>query len=304
MTNNDDRDDRELSNAVSVLVFDDSYFQPKDDDCDRRLSRASRKLIRGHLLRIFGENHEAENVWNLLEHWLPINRRGECPLLPSLDKHRIDEEHSIRIKASKNFAGAYPIAAIKGRPKESRPKTWFQCAYCGKTFSSRFYLDVHINHTHKVEERSTYCPASDWCQAVGLANCHDVALEDEPYYDRGGDGWSTDAKLVRHKFLKYAHSISCNEEDIQSDCHSILEACGITDPSQSWCSSLSCPQHRFGENIRDIWDRESEHLSGRLLLLVVLLLVMFSIARFVAGNDEVNNSNMRIPTSNEKQKQR
>eukprot|EP00980_Cylindrotheca_fusiformis_P007016 scaffold1474_cov132-Cylindrotheca_fusiformis.AAC.12 len=252
----------------------DAFLQTGEDYCDRRLSRAARKLVHQHLLRILEAEDsnlfhgflDHSDVWGLLEHWLHGSVRAgqECSLIPSLDTYRVDEEHTIVMEASRKTNGAYPTFVSQERLKSSKPQIWFQCAYCSKTFSSRFYLDAHLQRKHRVEEKSTVCPASDWCRAVGLANCHKVALEDEPYYGRGSNGWGDDGTLIRHKWMKKAHAVSCSVEEIRADCHSVLEGCGITEDSNGWCDSLVCPRRNFGNTIsldqlQSGWASEVQH---------------------------------------------
>jgi hypothetical protein len=285
----------------------DKYFQTGADTCDRRLSRAARKLVHRHLLRILEAEDsnvsydflDQNDVWGLLEHWLHGSgqNRYECPLIPSLDIYRVDEEHSLEVEAPSKMHGAYPTFVSQQRPKSSRPRTWFQCAYCGKTFISRFYLDIHLHNTHRLEETSTFCPASDWCRAVGFANCHKVALEDEPYYDRGSDGWGDDGKLIRHKWMKKAHAVSCSVEEIRADCHSILGACGITEASKGWCNSLTCPHHNLGDMLspdqwQDVWASEMQHSGG--FLLVIVCLVLYFFAYFLMNDKESQTGQQSI----------
>lgn len=275
-----------------------SIYQTRVEACDRRLSRAARKLVHQHLLRILETEQDLfygfldqYDVWGLLEHWLHgrVRTRPECPLIPSLDAYRVDEEHSLEVEVPRKMHGAYPSFVSQKRPKSSRPQTWFQCAYCGKTFSSRFYLDAHLQRTHRLEETSTFCPASDWCRAVGLANCHRVALEDEPYYDRGSNGWGDDGKLIRHKLMKIAHEVSCSVEEIRAECNSVFEACGITEDSTRWCDSLICPHHNFAnmlspDQLKDVWASEIQHSGG--FLFAIICLAIYFVAYFLWTDHE------------------
>ncbi|KAL3930723.1 MAG: hypothetical protein SGBAC_011638 [Bacillariaceae sp.] len=227
----------------------------EEEGCDRRLSRAARKLVHQHLLQVTqAENSilydgflDQSDVWVLLEHWLHANgrRMDQCPLNPLLDAYRIDEEHTLVVDAPLKVTGAYPTFVAQQRPKERRKRTWFECGYNGKTFSSRYYLDAHIDKHHKVEELSTFCPALEWCKAVGLANCHATALDDEPYYGQGSDGWGEDGNLLRHRWIKKTHSVRCDIATMREDCRSIMDQCGIMG-SQRWCDSLGCPTHGLG----------------------------------------------------------
>ena len=275
----------------------------EEGTCDRRISRAARKLLHSHLLQMLDNEDNAylsysdfQNVWSLLEHWLAGGqRKPTCSLEPSLDWYRVDEEHVIEIDAPKNLNWAYPTQVIKSRPKLERPKKFYKCGYCGKTFSSRYYLDSHFQSEHQVEEDSKFCPAEDWCRVVGgLANCQVAALEDEPYYDQGSDGWGTDGKLVKHKFTKMAKAMPCSVDEIRADCHSILEqSCGITKPN--WCNSLTCPSHHhFWDSselhLQKAWAEDMEHPSAILVSLVCFGLFVFLMA-FIFCLPEVDKNN-------------
>eukprot|EP01083_Nonionella_stella_P021704 60135_1 len=92
----------------------------------------------------------------------------------------------------------------------NRRQTLHQCGHCGKTFVSRYYLDLHTSTQHrdeaeallKVEENSSslhnhqhqhhhhhhagnICPANEWCKLLGGSACDVGALKDEPYYAPG-----------------------------------------------------------------------------------------------------------------------
>ncbi|CAJ1957316.1 unnamed protein product [Cylindrotheca closterium] len=259
----------------------------EEGSCDRRLSRAARKLVHQHLLQVIqAENKilyhgflDHSDVWVLLEHWLHANgrRMDHCPLNPSLDAYRIDEEHSLVVDSPTKVAGAYPTFVAQQRAKRKGKRIWFECGYNGKTFSSRYYLDAHLDKHHRLEEFSTFCPALDWCRAVGLSNCHATALEDEPYYGQGSDGWGDDGNLLKHQWVKKAHSIPCNVATIREDCHLVMDRCGVTDSTQRWCDSLVCPTHRLGAILSSSkWSNNSFgsiSYGGTFLVAIIIALV-------------------------------
>jgi hypothetical protein len=265
-----------VTTAEGSLLEQDVYSQ-NSTSCDRRLSRAARTLIQRHVLRALSLSAQEESdVWTLLDQWIG-KAPPTCPLLPTRDVLRQDEEHSLMITPpSKNLNWAYPTHILQHRRQSSplRPKEWCQCGYCGKTFVTRFYLDMHVMHQHhysSAEEASMICPATEWCHVVGLANCHQQALEDEPYYDRGSGGWGEDRKSVKHKWTKVTHSISCDLESMEADCRSVLETCGV---SGDFCDSMTCPTHHFlwhlPDHWQDTWLQEAQHHPGLLGILLVI----------------------------------
>ena len=103
--------------------------------CDRRLSRAARSLLQKVILRLDDDeapnaNHDAEDVWTLLDDWLGrAATPKECPLLPTRDVLRHDEEQSLRIPSpTNNLNWAYPTTTLQQRRQKSplRPKEWWQ----------------------------------------------------------------------------------------------------------------------------------------------------------------------------------
>ncbi|KAL3928295.1 MAG: hypothetical protein SGARI_005081, partial [Bacillariaceae sp.] len=199
--------------------------------CDRRLSRAARRGLRKHLLHsIFRNIQETERddvpsvgkacpddtVHELLDRWLTTvlsDKRkrspASCHLQPSRDIYKQDEEHSryVSIQSlpggpSKNLKIAYPNYVLQYRDNgNQQTERWYQCDYCGKTFTSQFYLDLHMNSKHRKQHQTQsndgefkryICPATEWCNLIGVANCHRHALQDEPYYNQGNNGWGND----------------------------------------------------------------------------------------------------------------
>ena len=185
---------------------------------------------------------------------------------------------------------AFPIISTSASSPSQSPLlskgSWYKCGICGKVFSTRFYLDFHwetsehcrrLRHSLKSAKNNRQegdphgqltssslsfnpiCPATDWCPLVGgMSACHERALRDEPFYDRGVStssstysGRTVDDEglmLVRHKWSKIFHSIPCSVETIRHDCRSILKSCGLLDDTSekmfgegTFCGKLSCP---------------------------------------------------------------
>ena len=262
------------------------YSQKPFAKCDRRLSRAARTLLKRQVLRAADEKEtEDHDVWTLLDQWLGKSHHKECSLLPNRDALRHDEEQSLPVPIStstRNFGWAYPSATLQKRRSRSplRPQEWWQCGYCGKTFATRYYLDLHMTEHHGhhgiVEDAGLICPAVEWCKVVGLANCHEQALADETYYDRGSGGWGDDRKHIEHKWTKLSHSVPCILESVQSECREALNKCGVG--STLFCDSIACPKHKswhlyslnlLPDHWQDTWLEEAQHHPGWLGFLLV-----------------------------------
>ena len=258
-------------------------------ECDRRLSRAARELLKRQLIRHFQAGSPDESLWTLLKRVLPAQVPDSCPLLSSNDALKADEDRSYRIQA-KPSNKVYPTSILKHRRKASssrRPESWFQCGYCQKIFATQYYLDLHMeeHHSKLPPKHLMTCPATAWCPALGSWACDQVALELEPYYDRGSGGWGDDAVHVQHKLTKQAHSTPCTTERVEqakSECHDLMEHCQL-DPTHI-CGSLACPNHRLWEmhphewmeHFREEWSKEKSHSVGVFgTFLVVGLLVWY-----------------------------
>ena len=343
----------EMQPPVDLDVLFDSSSKNFYNICDRRLSRAARKLLRKHILRaqhrqdgnsILLENDKETSqidVWSLLDDLAGRADASKCPLIPSRDIWRHDEEHTTKIRPSSFLNFAYPTHAIQQRRKAKNQKLknggvnhWFQCGYCGKTFATQYYFDIHVHTQHNplqhhrilqpydamehVEEsrrqfllkEHVVCPADDWCRIVGVANCHEQALIDEPYYGRGSGGWGEDRKYVEHKWRKEAHSIGCDVEAIRKECITILGgACAFGHAiADEICNGLECPTHHiwqsFSDSIsvylpddyHDTWIEEARHHKGFTVLVLVVILA------FVIYFSETDFDFMK-PPSKKKEKQ-
>ena len=278
--------------AILELLEEDVYTRSSSSSlkhCDRRLSRAARTVLHRHLVRTLIPLEEQDSstsipdVWTLLDQWLG-KAPPTCQLLPVKDVLRHDEEQSKQVKSpTKNLNWAYPTFSLKQRRQSSgnRPKEWCRCGYCGKLFATRYYLDLHLQYAHShsnssPDEATMICPATDWCRLVGLANCHQQALEDEPFYDRGSGGWGDDAKFIQHKWTKIAHSIPCDISTVRQDCHQMLQHCQIYN-MEEFCDAIQCPAHHYlwhlPDHWQDTWLEEAQHhpgIFGTILVLAIL----------------------------------
>ncbi|KAG7365289.1 zinc finger C2H2 type domain containing protein [Nitzschia inconspicua] len=274
--------------------------------CDRRLSRAARKFLHRHLLRVVlpdvGNVNDTSSVLTLLKTWISsistpnqrTSNRTDCPLLETdiYEEDEIQTEYVYLPNLSSGLSkfmlkAAYPHHHINhqknnGKNMADNFNYWFRCGYCGKTFVSQYYLDLHMTTQHRsssndIEERRI-CPAVKWCQLVGMANCHQQALQDEPFYDRGGSSGDSESAMIQHKWSKIAHYVTCNREVLQRDCQLILASCrfldskgNAKDEEDDWvpttqltksafhfCGTLSCPSqqtlwHFFEQEAHDLF---------------------------------------------------
>lgn len=298
-----------VTNDTKASTFKVKEAPPK---CDRRLSRAARELLKRHLLRHFPASADGSSANNnndvgletLLKRLLPANVSDDCPLLSFNDMLQADEDHSYQIPA-KISNKVYPISILKHRRKNSankKPESWFQCGYCQKIFATRYYLDVHMEdyHSHSKQNQPPNsvmtCPATSWCPALGGSwACDQIALEDEPYYDRGSGGWGADAIHIKHKLTKQAHRTACTTASIQQakgHCQELMEhQChlGPTSKFHMICDSLACPNHHYRlledmhphewmEQFRETWSHEKSHSVGMFGTILVMGLLVWYIS--------------------------
>lgn len=205
--------------------------------CDPRLSRAARELVRRQLKAILNPTNDS-SLSQLLH--IAGLRSGSCPLRA--------EENDLSVVApapSARSLFSLPFSKIGNRPRVS-----YACSLCGKTFTSRYYLDQHLQLTHR-EATGQVCEA-DWCrQFLSRQACHDVALELEPFYGRGS-AQGPESSKIRHSLAREAHSRPCKEDDmlkVKGRCESTVASCFDSESvsrqlNQSLCQPLSC-HHRL-----------------------------------------------------------
>lgn len=286
--------------------------------CDRRLSRAAREILQNHLQSVvkeqkrskssstfeLAEDWESWSVWDLLDHLLS-SRNTSCPLSVS-DSLRTHEEHSYVIAAGRiSLASATPYAVSTPRGQKYRGQKklnphWYQCGFCDKIFSTRYYLDRHMeeHHTDRLLT-SGQCPATSWCQFLSTTTCHDMAMELEPYYDRGSQGYGDDGKTVRRRLE--AQTPPCSDRELleaYNHCRDVLDLCFDNDVTRilretmcvahtcherlhhlilPWLSSASALKHMTSRapDWRDEWDAHhlmsTEHIIAAVLIIVIVM---------------------------------
>ena len=219
--------------------------------CDRRLCRAARELLRSHLVDAWQETFTLTadmqfdvdvsewNVWQLLEATLvaPVVSlvAGDvaCPLIPSLDAYKYQEETSILVDGSVSRSiqnAAIPGSLHSGRKgMRKNPAVFYQCGQCRKNFTSRFYLDKHFDNQHVnsiLTSNEVICPAVRYCNFLSPTACFDQAMLLEPFYGPGSDGYGSDVYSVQHKLLQMQHV--CSEQSQRAAsivCQEIVDVC-------------------------------------------------------------------------------
>ena len=118
-----------------------------------------------------------------------------------------------------------------------------------------------------------------------MIGCEELALELEPYYDRGSGGCGEDRRFVKHKLTKQAHSKGCTSEIVANakrHCHDLFTSCGLN-PAVV-CDAIVCPNRlsfihpdEWLLEWKDQWFRETENQSriGLIGITVVIGLVVW-----------------------------
>lgn len=147
----------------------------------------------------------------------------------------------------------------------NRRQTLHRCGYCGKTFVSRYYLDLHTSTQHrdeveallKVDEDSSHshhqpgsiCPANQWCRLLGGSACDIGALQDEPYYapgiqiDSGRNSFAMSTSMntgsgannhesnsIERRYKRDIYSHPCNETELilsREYCRDSISTCFV-----------------------------------------------------------------------------
>ena len=236
-------------------------LEPASFECDRRLSRAAREIVRRRILPLLSSS--LQNPSNVLRE--SIRDASTCILHPDRDVLWNDEVNSIKI----------PAGPSRLAPRRNLPH-WYECGVCGKKFLTRYYLDLHFENTHSLEVGDV-CPAISYCHALG--GCDEVALELEPWYGRGSGGVGPDAPQIRQLWRKRAHSESCDEikleQEIRPACEAMMRECFTDRMAKELivgvCDTLTC-HHRLQQLAGHVakhvhfwksqWDEHHNHSVG------------------------------------------
>jgi hypothetical protein len=251
-------------------------------DCDLRLSRAAVRIFRGYLDAGFlfdgkrvGQSSAVQADQSLAEVLRAANVTlgGDCILsedLLALDPYQFGR--AVSAYSPRRFAARLALSPElyqQGRTRQNQqqqqrlqnPPQFYQCSLCGKAFVTRYYLDRHFEKNHLASDPSSAAGprvcAADWChEFLSLQACHDVALENEPYYGPGsGDHapMSRASSKTKHAWFQRAHKLPCRDAEMQKTkarCHSVVQSCLPPNSTQStrleqqMCGALSC-HHRL-----------------------------------------------------------
>lgn len=263
-------------------------------DCDRRLSRASREWIRRRIVPlVLSPNKTVEDQ---------IVHPSTCILHPNRDMLLSQEEQSYAIPAGSSRMTMTTTPSVALLPKQQQ--YWWQCGLCGKTFLTRYYLDLHLETKHTASANAmqedsrgdAVCPATDICPILG-GGCELMALELEPYYGRGGSGGGggDSPSQRRHYWARMAHSSSCNDTFLQTHvqpaCRQVMENCFSSSVAKELsvgvCDTFTCHNrllHHLAEHAvvvqhvymwNDEWDTHYNHTVGWTGLVVILSLLIY-----------------------------
>lgn len=258
-------------------------FEPASFECDRRLCRAARELLKRRVIPLLPRNTQDDSADTVLRQ--SIINASTCIFHPDRDVLRQDEQNSKRI----------PAGLHRSSPRKKAPH-WYECGYCGSTFLTKYYLDLHLETSHRHSQASgdEICPAESYCQVLG--GCDHVALELEPYYGRGSGGIGPDAFQVRQIWSRRLQP--CNEvilqQEIQPACRHVMKQCFVPQVADDLivgvCDTITCHNRllqlaghvvRHVHTWKSVWDQHHNHSVGWLGIVVVMLLLAFYFVLYV-----------------------
>lgn len=221
--------------------------------CDRRRSRAARSLLMNKTLPILqhysnypvpSSSSSSDSIHDNLQTYKIlmtdlISNPEKCILNPSNDLYWKEELHHSVVKA-----------------RFMKRTRLHKCDECGKTFRSRYYLDLHMQKHSFNSKHGKICPADQWCHLLGSSLCDRYALEKEPYYAPNIYDEASQRTLyatsVQKKFQREINLHPCNMDELEDSkqfCREALEECfaGIDnvleEMTQVLCETQSCRFH-------------------------------------------------------------
>lgn len=218
--------------------------------CDWRLGRAAKEILRRHLENILRPNATHNSLRQLLQE-AAFSPNDDCPLRgDDMDEH----ERLGRVIYSAFPSRLFARLAMPRFQSNTRQLRCYLCPMCGKSFSTLFYLDRHLDNVHS-DRISSFC-AADWCnQFLSVQSCHDMAFDLEPYYGPGGGEHGPEARVIKHSWFQQAHSLPCRERNLEQarlQCEQVVNCCFTSDRIsqpllQRLCGALSCKKrlHRL-----------------------------------------------------------
>ncbi len=251
--------------------------------CDRRRSRAARTIIMTKTLPILRKYnngypspqskkgmsyHEQMKAFETVLSGL-LKNKNSCVINPKRDIFWNEEFHYTTTKYSRQFT-----------------TNLHHCPLCGKTFLSRYYLDLHFDKTHADDltiNASSICPANEICNLLGGKICDREALDKEPFYAPGihtsgkREGNSHASQMVLRDFQRKIHDQPCNETALQESrqhCTESMKICFegmdnlIEEMSRTLCETQSCHFHLHTlhsmfesvDTVKEKWQRHHDEM--------------------------------------------
>jgi len=239
---------------------DNKQGEKLDHNCDRRLSRAARSILVNKTLSIL--QHHDEKIDSLLP-LTGLSETDKLDLYESSMLRLISHSQTCLLNPKRDMYWQEERRRTTYKPRRrSRDKKLHVCGLCGKKFVSKYYLDIHVETTHQVENVSKdnihmhneliICPGNEICTYLGGSSkvCEKKALENEPFYGSGlHDTKNYYSQSLKRKYQIHIHSKPCKEKELQSSrhgCHEMIETCFgdnfslIHDMSSLLCDTQTC----------------------------------------------------------------
>lgn len=180
---------------------------------------------------------------------------GECLLRPELDVYLDQERHK----------------------KALRWNLW-RCRYCGKSFVSEHYLDLHMDRKHAVAANATFCPG-ELCEAL---DCSAAArLGRTKVNGRVSRGRRRGRRAARL-------AASCEDlEERKERCATIFGDCGL---DAALCDEMQCIGGRLAGSLPEPRraDVPTSRNSAVVVLYMAFLLLFYAVFFYQLNEDEKN----------------
>lgn len=269
--------------------------QRQQHRCDRRRSRAARTILMNKTLPILQKYNDDYPTSRSRKN--SGSHQAQMKTYEAVISGLLKNVNTCIISPKRDIFWNEEFQYTTAKYSRQLTSTLHRCALCGKTFLSRYYLDLHIESSHEddvAHNTNEICPANEICKLLGGKICDREALDKEPFYAPGihssgkkqqGNGHIS--QTVLRDFQRKLHDQPCNEtalEESRQYCIESINNCFkgmdnlIEDISGTLCETQTCHYHLHTlhsmfegvDALKGQWDRHHDemHEIGLGLILV------------------------------------